>query len=353
MSAAAGEKRAYPHPHVRADWLDLVREDIIEPALPIVDPHHHLWDDRPSGRYLLDELLADLASGHNVVATVFVECGAMYRADGPADCSPVGETEFVERRRGDERQRPLRPTRACAGIVGHADLTLGDRRRRRAGGASSPPAAGASAASATSPPGTTTDRRPGASIAPQPGLYRDPTFREGFAAWARWVSPSTPGCSAAAPRLIDLARAFPETTIVLDHVGSAARAAAPIGAARGGFATGGRHDRAGQPAERGREARRPGHGLLQLPLHDDARAAVSAALARSGGPFETCIEAFGAERCMFESNFPVDMGMLQLRHLWNAFKRIAKGSSADEKAALFSDTAARFYNLPGVRAAAS
>ena len=98
MSANTAERRTYPHPRVRAGWLDLVHEDIIEPELPIIDPHHHLWHDRPSGRYLLEELAADLSSGHNVVGTVFMQCGWKHHPEGPEDFRPVGETELRWRR---------------------------------------------------------------------------------------------------------------------------------------------------------------------------------------------------------------------------------------------------------------
>ena len=99
-------------------------EDIVEPDLPICDPHHHLWD-HPDSRYLLDELLADTGSGHNVVSTVFVECASMYRAEGPEALRPVGETEFVNGIAAMSASGGYGPTRACAGIVGFADLTLG------------------------------------------------------------------------------------------------------------------------------------------------------------------------------------------------------------------------------------
>lgn len=97
-------------------------EEIIEPDLPICDPHHHLWDF-PNGRYLLDELLADLGSGHRVESTVFVECGAMYSADTSRLMSPVGETEFVNGVAAMSASGRYGPVRACAGIVGFADLT--------------------------------------------------------------------------------------------------------------------------------------------------------------------------------------------------------------------------------------
>ncbi|CAA9543489.1 MAG: Purine/pyrimidine phosphoribosyl transferase, partial [uncultured Thermomicrobiales bacterium] len=115
---------APPPSPVRQAWLDRLREEIIEPALPIVDPHHHLWD-RPGWRYLLDELLADLNSGHTIVATVFLQCRAMHRADGPEALRPVGETEFVNGVAAMSASGGYGLTRVCAGIVGPADLRLG------------------------------------------------------------------------------------------------------------------------------------------------------------------------------------------------------------------------------------
>ena len=117
-------RRATSSSPVRPEWLDRWHEEILEPDLPIVDPHHHLWD-RPGWRYLLDDLLADLNSGHNIVATVFLEGRAMYRADGPEALRPVGETEFVNGVAAMSASGIYGPTRVCAGIVGHADLRLG------------------------------------------------------------------------------------------------------------------------------------------------------------------------------------------------------------------------------------
>jgi len=106
-------------------WLALRQEEIIEPGLEIVDPHHHLWD-RPGDRFLLDQLLADTNSGHNIAQTVFIECGSMYRSDGPVEMKPVGETEFVNGTAAMSASGQYGPTRLCRGIVGHADLRLGD-----------------------------------------------------------------------------------------------------------------------------------------------------------------------------------------------------------------------------------
>src|SRR5215469_17715251 len=121
MSAATGAPQAYPHPHVNEAWLAKLREEIIDPALPIVDAHHHLWDR--NGRYLLDELRADLASGHNVRATVYIQCGYAYRTDGPMELRPVGETEFAA---ATAQRAEAAGVHACAGIVGHCDFRLGE-----------------------------------------------------------------------------------------------------------------------------------------------------------------------------------------------------------------------------------
>src|SRR5271166_4022190 len=147
--AAAGS--AYNPHYPDPAWLALRQEEIIEPGLEIVDPHHHLWD-RPGNRFLLDQLLADTNSGHNIAQTVFIECGSMYRADGPVEMKPVGETEFVNGTAAMSASGQYGKTQLCRGIVGHADLRLGDAvtacwRRR------SPQATAAFAASAIRSPG--------------------------------------------------------------------------------------------------------------------------------------------------------------------------------------------------------
>ena len=110
-------------------WLaKQAQEPILEPDLPIVDPHHHLWD-HANHRYLLDELLADTGTGHNITATVYIDCRSMYRADGPAEMRPVGETEFANGVAAMSASGLYGPTRACAGIVSYVDMTLGARAR--------------------------------------------------------------------------------------------------------------------------------------------------------------------------------------------------------------------------------
>ena len=130
------EARAYPRPLPNPEWLGKLSEEILEPDLPIVDPHHHLWD-HPGSRYLLDDILADVNSGHNIVATVFIQCGSGYRTSGPEEMRPIGESEFV-RAIAEEGDRRGGKTKICAGIVSFADLRLtecrcGARRPDRSG----------------------------------------------------------------------------------------------------------------------------------------------------------------------------------------------------------------------------
>jgi predicted TIM-barrel fold metal-dependent hydrolase len=341
-------------------------EAILEPELPIIDPHHHLWE-RPAGffdslpapehgfskvgrrtpRYLLDELLADFRSGHNIRASVFLECGAMYRADGPAAFKPVGETEFVNGVAAMCASGLYGEVRACAGIVGHVDLTLGavvsdvlEAHVRVGGGRFR----GIRHAASHDP-----DRNvlgPLARIGG--GLYEQAAFRAGYARLAKFgLSFDTWLLEPQLPELIDLVRAFPDIPVILDHVGT------PLGIA----------SYEGRRAERFPIWRENIKKLAALPnvtvkLGGLAMAfcnfpsflasppAPSTQLAAEWKPYiEACIEAFGVERCMFESNFPVDLGCCTYAVLWNAFKVLAKGYSADEKTALFSGTAKRVYRL--------
>ena len=339
---------------VREAWLDQVREEALEPALPIVDPHHHLWD-QPGERYLLDDLLRDAAgSGHDVRATVFVQCGAMYRASGPAERRPLGETEFATGAAARSASGLYGPVRACAGIIGMVDLTLGDRvaplveaHMAAAGGRFR----GVRNRTAWHP---SPEVRSNLTL-PPPGPLAHPGFAEGakrlagldlvLDVWAYHTQLA---------QVIDLARAAPELTVVVDHVGG------PIGV--GPFA--------GRRAEVFADWKRDMLALAACPnvvvklgglamevggfgFHLRALPPTSAELAEAWRPYiETCLEAFGPARCMFESNFPADKGMCGYAVLWNAFKRLSAGASEQEKAALFGGTAVRTYRLdrlpPGV-----
>jgi predicted TIM-barrel fold metal-dependent hydrolase len=334
------------HPPIRQEWLDRHREEILEPELPIVDPHHHLWAAGPT-RYGFDDLLADVGSGHNLIATVFVEWLSMYRRDGPPEMRPIGETEFVNGIAAMSASGAYGPVRLCAGIVGHADLRLGDRvqpvleAHLRAGGDRFK---GIRFVAANDPdPAVMNPTWP-----TPPRLLADRAFRAGFARLAPLgLSFDAMIYHPQLDEVTDLARAFPETRIVLDHIG------APIGI---GAYAGRRTEEFPRWARSLRELARCDNvhvkigGMAQrvsgLGLHTLPEPPRSETLAEIWRPYvETCIASFGAERCMFESNFPVDKASYSYATFWNACKRLASGAGEGEKAALFRDTACRFYRL--------
>jgi L-fuconolactonase len=348
MPTQQQERQPFHHPRVRPEWLAKLTEEVLDPSQPIIDPHHHLWQARPD-RYLLEDLVADIRTGHNVLATVFIQCGSAYRTGGPPELQPVGETEFVAAAARECETGRYGALRACVGIVGHADCRLGGRidavleAHIAAGGGRFK----GIRHSGTYDPGIAPTAPPGAP----PGLYRDPAFRTGFARLHRlgltfeaWLYH---------PQLwdlLDLLRAFPDQKVVLNHVGG------PLGV--GSFA--------GRRAEVFAQWRAYITELAEcrnlyvklgglamnvngFGYHQQVLPPSSGEMAGAWRPyFEHVIELFGPDRCMFESNFPVDKGMCAYPVLWNAFKRIAAGYSDDEKAALFHRTAQRFYDLPPV-----
>ena len=210
-----------PHLPVRQDWLDRRREEIIEPELQIVDPHHHLVERPETGRYLLPDLLADTGSGHNITATVYLEWLSMYRAQGPAELRPVGEIEFANGVAAMAASGTYGTAKVCAGIVGYADLALGASVEKvlqamiETGGGRF---RGIRFITASHPDQAAW----GSPIIRPAGLLMDSRVREGFARLAplglsfdAWMYPTQ------LEDLVDLARAFPQTPIVLDHVGGA------------------------------------------------------------------------------------------------------------------------------------
>lgn len=331
---------------IRPDWLAQHEEPILDPTLPIIDPHHHLWD-HPGERYLFEDLRADLATGHDIRATVFVQCGAMYRATGDEALRPLGEVEFVNGVAAMSASGRYGTPRICDGIVGFADLTLGaavapvlEAHRAAAG----PRFKGVRNRTAwfDSPEVRSN------LVTPPPGPLAHPAFAEGLRVLARQgLSLDVWAYHPQLPAVLALARAVPEAVIVLDHVGG------PLGV--GPF----RGRRAEVFADWSRDIRalaalpnvmvKLGGLAMEVngfPFHEAPRPPDSATLAEAWRPYiETCIAAFGVDRCMFESNFPVDKGMCSYAVLWNAFKRLAQGASATEKAALFAGTAARVYRL--------
>ncbi len=326
----------------RAEWLDQVIEDIIEPDLPIIDPHHHLWDR--NGGYLLDELSQDIGSGHNIAATVFVQCRYAHDEDGPVQMRPVGETRAVMDV-VDQAQTAGHATDVCAGIVGFADLTFGsaitevlDAHKTAAKGRFR----GIRHITAHEPSFES-------HLVPvDPEIMASDAFREGFACLAPaglsfdgWLYHTQ------LSRFTDLARAFPDTSIILDHVGGPLG----IGAYRGKDDAVFKDWKASLSDLATCANVTVKVGGLGMPItgatwSENPLPPGSKDLADAFRPWvETVIDLFGANRCMFESNFPVDKVSSSYAVLWNAFKRIAAGASDQDKRDLFHDTSKRVYRL--------
>ena len=330
------------------DWLDLTQESPIEPEIPLCDPHHHFWDRRlpsiPYQRYLLHELMADLDSGHNVRSTVFVEARSMYRASGPAELQPVGEVEFVQGLAAASASGVYGEARVAAAIVGHADLKLGD--------AVAPVLEALQAASANRFKGI----RHNVTWSPDPliddretqGIMANDSFRAGARVLARMglsldVMLSFPQLK----ELADFARAVPEVSIILNHLGGISRTGMHAGkddeiipAWREGIAA--VADCPNVTCKLG------GMGMPRLGFgwHERTIPIGSEELAESMAPWKNyCIEQFGPERCMFESNFPPDKVSFSYNLMYNAFKRLSKDYSPTERANLFHDAAVRVYRI--------
>ena len=333
------------------EWLDLVKEEIIEPDLPICDPHHHLWDRNShqpiQPRYLLDEILEDINGGHNIVSTVFIECGAMFKTDGPEHMKPVGETEFVNGIAAMSDSGIYGNAKISAGIVGTVDLTIGELSGEvldahiAAGGGRF---RGIRRAVAWDAADVIRNHR----TEPPAGLLLQDKFRRGFAELGPRGMTFEAWCyHTQIAEVTDLARAFPDTTIILDHFGG------PLG-------TGPYAGKANEVFETWKPLIRElatcenvfaKLGGINMDVngfawHEKPNPPSSAALADATRRYyDYAIEAFGATRCMFESNFPVDKLSCSYQVVWNTFKRIASGATATEKAALFHDTATKVYSL--------
>ncbi|MEX0617783.1 MAG: amidohydrolase family protein [Pseudohongiellaceae bacterium] len=330
-------------------WLAQVKEEIIEPERPIIDPHHHLWKKRFNRDYLLHDLWSDTSSGHNIAKTLFVECRAFYHRSGPEHLFPAGETACIaEVARQSVEGGPGRPP--IAGIVAHADLTLAgtddkllqllELHKSNCGGL----LRGIRHSGAF-------DRDPDALLIRYQspvGLYQNEAFRKGLELLAKqsltydtwhYHHQNTDFC--------DLAQAVPECTMVLDHFGT------PLGVGR-------YRDRRDEIFQQWKQdiaaiARcenvyaklgglaMPDNGFgwdgnTRPPTSDEF-------VARQKNYYLHAIECFGPERCMFESNFPVDRLSLSYHVLWNGFKKLVKDFSNAEKHAMFFGTAEKVYRL--------
>jgi L-fuconolactonase len=328
-----------PHHAVRDDWLALAEEEILAPDQPILDAHHHLWD-RPEGRYGVAELLADAEAGHDVRASLYVQCRTGYRRDGPEALRPVGEVETIRDWAEGHVHFP-------AGIVAFADLQFGDAVAPVLDAlieAGEGLVRGIRNTTAFHP-----DPRVRSNPVPPPdGLLRSDAFRTGAATVAAaglcldvWAYQTQ------LDEVFELARALPDLTVVVDHCGG------PLGV--------GPHDR--RDKENFAAWRRGLAALAALPntrvkvggfgltvmgydYHSGMLPPHSSRLAADWKAYvDTCIALFGPQRAMFESNFPVDKGQFSYVALWNAFKRLTSDFGEDERQAVFWRSAARCYRV--------
>ncbi len=331
------------------DWLALTTEPTLEPEIPICDPHHHFWDYRtariPYQRYLLHELAEDVSSGHNVRSTVFVEARSMYRPDGPEEIRPVGEVEFVQGLAAASASGLYGPTRAAAAIVGHANLNLGDGVGPvlEALQAASPNRFRGIRHSVTWDPNPEVENTAAHKM---PGQLASEEFRKGARVLAH-MGMSLDGWLFfhQLPELADFAKAVPELTIVLNHIGGVVRTG-PYAGMDDEVLPKWRSGIAAVAQCQNIYVKLGGIGMPRTGFdwHDRATPIGSEELAAGMAPFvEHCIEQFGPERCMFESNFPVDKVAYSYNVMYNAFKRLTRSYSASERAAMFHDVAARVY----------
>jgi len=326
----------------------LTQEPTLEPEIPICDPHHHFWDFRservPYHRYLLHELVADVSCGHNVRSTVFIEARAMYRPDGPAEMRPVGEVEFVQGLAAASASGLYGPCRAASAIVGHANLNLGDRVE--------PVLEALQAASPNRFRGirhtVTWDPHPEIDNRDKEGVLATAEYRAGARVLARMgLSLDTGVCFPQLPELAAFAKAVPDLTIILNHLGGLTRIGPYANRDDEVLATW-RNGIAAVTQCTNVHLKLGGIGMPRLGFdwHGRARPIGSEELAASMAPLMSyCIERLGPDRCMFESNFPVDKVSFSHHVLFNAFKRFSKNYTASERAALFHDTAVRAYRI--------
>jgi predicted TIM-barrel fold metal-dependent hydrolase len=330
------------------NWLQLTPETALEPALPICDPHHHIWAQRhePAAyqRYLLPDLTADIReSGHHVRSTVFIEVKAFYRADGPQEMRPVGEVAHVNGLADEAASGTHGATNIAAAIVGHADLKLGD---------GVAPVLEAMQAASTRFRGIRHaagwDASPELAQRDIQGVMATKQYRAGARVLAKMGL--TLDNSIYHPQLDELAalaRAVPELTIVLNHIGGLARV--------GPYANRDEEVLADWRCGIATVAACPkvvlklggvGQKRFGFDWYTRAKPIGSEELAHALAPLmHYCIAKFGPDRCMFESNFPVDKISYGYTVVWNAFKRLSKEYSRSERAALFHDTAARVYRI--------
>ncbi len=334
--------------HVRRlQWLSQHKEEILEPDLPIIDAHHHMWV-RAGNRYYLEDFLAEAQTGHNIKASVFVECGSFYRKNASALMAPVGEVEFANGVAAMAASSTYNSTLVCAGIVGTADISVGAEVAQvldaqiAAGG-------GRFRGIRVSTKWDADDDLNTTRYTYARDLMQDKDFRAGFATLGpRCLSFDAMIYHPQILELADLARAFPDTTIILNHIGGLLAWTRTYIARKDEAIANWRSSMTELAKCPNVYVKLGGLAMPYLGLGFDKwdKPATSTQLAASWGPlFKHCIDQFGPARCMFESNFPPDRDSVSYPVIWNTFKRIAAGYSASEKQALFYGAAAKAYCL--------
>ncbi len=321
--------------------------EILGPEIPIIDAHQHLFD-RPARRYLLDSYLADATTGHNIVATIFVETQAMARPFGPEFMRPIGEIEFANGVGAMSASGAYGPVRVCAGIVGYADLTVGEQIGElldRSMAAAPDRFRGIRQITIDHPteaPYKHMTHRPARAI------MEHPAFRTGLRQLApRGLTFDVAVMHHQLPKICALADEFADTTFILEHLGIAI-AMPEDGQERAEVFRSWRENLSEVAARPNVICKVGGLGLPFWGFGYESLPGRPAYLdlAAMWRPYvEAGIELFGPERCMAESNFPNDGGVCDFAALWNALKYIVKEYSPTEKASLFSGTAARAYRL--------
>lgn len=327
------------------EWLSQVREDVVDPGREIVDPHHHLWrKSHPVIRYDLDELWSDTEDGHKVTQTVFMECGSSYREDGPEHLKPIGETEYIAEAAAQSAAEPGKAT--IAAFIGHADLRLAELDEVLDAHLEAAPDLfrGIRHAGPHDPASEHFRIRPRSPA----GLYRDEAFRKGVARLGeRGFTYDTWNYHHQIADFRDLAAAIPGTTMILDHFGT------PLGV---GPYEGKRDDNFGKwkddiaavAEQKNVHAKLGGLAMPDNGFGWDKRDTPPTSdefVEAQAKYYHHAIEVFGPERCMFESNFPVDRLSIGYRVLYNGLKKIAASYSDAEQDAMFSSTARKVYRI--------
>ena len=327
-------------------WLSEVEEEILDPSIAICDAHHHLWW-REDSKYMLDDLLLDTNSGHRIVSTVFVECNSMYQANVDISIAPVGETEFVQGIAAISASDTFGPTRVAKGIVSFADLTLGERVRtvleaHQQAGANRFRGIRHASGWHASPEIRNSHTNPAEGLMSQDKFLAGMSVLNDmgltFDAWCYHHQIS---------EFVKLARTFPGMTMILDHFGGPLGIGPYEGRLKEVFLEWKNNIQELIDCKNvylklgGLNMKLNGHGW-----HKRALPPTSDELVDATAPYyEECINLFGADRCMFESNFPVDKDSCSYAVLWNVFKKITSRNSIIERQKLFHDTAVKVYRL--------